>query len=91
MTRKEEQSEIYWLLLMLLMLAVLVITGFVLAGCATVPGEVKSLKPVCDALGPPHVYNAKNKDSPWHAGPKVAPRLRRDNNVGENLRCPGYG
>ena len=87
MTRPDDQFNTYWLILVV---AVLIASGFMLGGCATVPGEAKSLKPVCDVLGPPHVYNAKNKDSPWHAGPKVAPRLRRDNHVGENLRCPGY-
>ena len=70
---------------------ILALASIALGGCATVPaGSTQSLKPVCDALGPPHVYNSKNKDSAYHAGPKVAPRLARDNRVGTNLHCNGY-
>lgn len=59
------------------------------AGCAPA-GLVTSLKPVCEALGPPHRYNAEVSTSPYHAGPKLADRLARDNRVGENLSCAGY-
>ena len=58
----------------LFMLATLLVAGSMLAGCATVEGSTQSLAPVCEALGPPHEYNSKNKDSAYHAGPKVAPR-----------------
>lgn len=60
-----------------------------LGGCLTT-GSVESLKPICDALGPPIVFNAKNKNSAYHAGPKLAPRLVQQDAVGENLPCPGY-
>lgn len=60
-----------------------------LGGC-TASGSVQGLEPVCEALGPPIVYNSKNKNSDYHAGPKLAPRLATQNGVGENLPCPGY-
>ena len=50
MTRPDDQFTTYWLILVV---AVLIASGFMLGGCATVPGEAKSLKPVCDVLGPP--------------------------------------
>ena len=62
-----------------------------LGGCfLTATGSITSLTPVCEALGPPIQYNTKNKDSAYHAGPKLAPRLSQQNAVGENLPCPGY-
>ena len=73
----------------LLCIAVCIVIFLLITGCATT-GSVESLKPVCEALGPPHVYNAKNKNSPYHAGPVLATRLHRDNNVGSGLSCPGY-
>lgn len=60
-----------------------------LAGCQTT-GQVQSLLPVCTALGAPIEYNSKNKDSDWHAGPKLAPRLAKQNRVGVNLACKAY-
>lgn len=70
----------------------LTLVAMALGGCVTTgnSGATVSLKPVCEALGPPHEYNSRNKDSAYHAGPKVSPRLARDNRVGTNLRCPGY-
>jgi hypothetical protein len=60
-----------------------------LGACVTT-GTVDSLKPVCEALGPPIKYNSKNTHSAYHAGPKLAPRLAQQNAVGENLSCGGY-
>ena len=82
---------------LILMVVILVLCGIALSGCSTVPkvSSTVSLKPVCTALGPPHVYNRHylgktGKPSPYYAASKVAPRLHRDNRVGTNLRCPGY-
>ena len=61
-----------------------------LGGCFFTAGTVESLKPVCDALGPPIHYNGKDKNSAWHAGPKLGGRLDQQYGVGENLSCPGY-
>ena len=58
-------------------------------GCVTT-GTVTGLAPVCEALGPPHEYNSRNKNSDWHAGKFVAHRLARDNQVGSGLHCKGY-
>jgi hypothetical protein len=66
-----------------------VLIGFALGGCAAT-GSTQSLTPVCTALGPPHAYNSHTLTSAIHAGPKLAPRLARDNSVGTQLRCPGY-
>ena len=71
-------------------MVIVVIIALLLGGCATTKRTVESLTPVCKALGPPHVYNTHNFHSPYHAGPKLAPRLHRDNDVGTNLRCKGY-
>jgi hypothetical protein len=60
-----------------------------LGGCVST-SDTESLKPVCEALGPPHRYNAHTLTSPTHAGPMLAQRLARDNAVGEGLPCPGY-
>ena len=62
---------------------------FLLSGCVT-DGSTQSLKPICEALGPPIVYNSKNKNSDYHAGPKLAPRLATQNHIGEGLPCPNY-
>ena len=61
-----------------------------LGGCLLTDGSVQSLKPICDALGPPIMFNAKDKNSAYHAGPKLVPRLVQQDAVGENLPCPGY-
>lgn len=61
-----------------------------LGGCLLTTGSTESLKPVCEALGPPIRYNGKNKNSDYHAGPKLATRLDQQNDVGVGLPCPGY-
>lgn len=60
-----------------------------LAGCAS-SGSLQGLTPVCDALVGPITYNPSNKNSEYHAGPKLAPELALRNRVGENLNCPAY-
>ena len=67
----------------------LLYAAVVLSGCAS-SGSTQSLAPVCEALGPPHEYNSKNKNSRVHAGPDLAKRLSRDNQVGTGLNCEGY-
>lgn len=69
--------------------AIILLVATMLAGCAA-SGSVKSLMPVCEALGAPHEYNSKNKNSRVHAGPDLAKRLSRDNLVGTGLKCEGY-
>jgi hypothetical protein len=64
-----------------------------LAGC--VEGSLDKLKgtstaPVCVALIGPIKYNSVDLKSARHAGPKLAPDLKRRNQVGSNLRCPQY-
>lgn len=62
-----------------------------LAGCASVDkGSLQSLSPVCEALDGPILYNSKNKNSAYHAGPKLAPQLAERNSIGLNLNCPAY-
>lgn len=62
-----------------------------LAGCAHVPdGRPTTRQPVCDALIGPIKYNSTNPKSRRHAGPDLAPDLKRRNQVGVNLRCPQY-
>ena len=68
---------------------ILLAVAIILGGCAS-SGSTQSLAPVCEALGPPHEYNSKNKNSRVHAGPDLAKRLHRDNLVGTGLRCEGY-
>jgi hypothetical protein len=71
------------------MKAVAIMSLLLLAACAP-PGAVESLKPVCDALIGPITYNSHNKNSLWHAGPKLAPQIALRNSVGRNLSCPAY-
>lgn len=70
-------------------IVILLVVSALLPGCAK-QGATESLKPVCEALGPPHEYNPTNKNSSLYAGKTLATRLDRDNSVGENLPCPGY-
>lgn len=70
--------------------AALFVAAMLLSACAGPRGAVESLKPICDALGPPVEFNARDKDNAWHAGPALAPVLDERNRVGENLPCPGY-
>lgn len=63
-----------------------------LAGCAHQPEPLRPARtlPVCDALIGPIKYNSTNPRSRRHAGPDLAPDLKRRNQVGTNLRCPAY-
>ncbi len=73
-------------LLLVLMAAVF------LSGCAaTVKTETSTnIGPVCTALGDPIRYNTYNEKSARHAGPALAPDLKRHNQVGRGLGCPAY-
>jgi hypothetical protein len=68
---------------------ILFLTAFILLGCAN-QGALESLKPVCEALGDPIKYNPDNKNSPYHAGSKLADRIDQQDQVGANLNCNGY-
>jgi hypothetical protein len=73
-------------------LALLMLVAVALGGCVTTGKGLSATtrNSVCEAIGPPHVYNSKDKNSKYHAGTKVSPRLARDNRVGTALGCPGY-
>lgn len=63
-----------------------------LVGCVTTSSPPPSTRvtPVCTALLGPIQYNSQNPKSRRHAGPDLAPDLKRRNQVGQNLRCPAY-
>lgn len=63
--------------------------AILLCGCAPM-GSVESFKPVCDALIGPISYSSTNKASQSYAAPKLAPQLKRRNQVGQKLNCPLY-
>ena len=65
-----------------------------LAGCAS-RIDPKDLNPnnlsaVCQALVGPIKYNSQNVKSKRHAGPELAPDLKRRNQIGQALHCPQY-
>jgi hypothetical protein len=70
---------------MLAMLALLT-----LGGCITDGTTPASVEPVCEALTGPIRYNTFKPDSTRYAGPALAPDLKKQNQVGELLHCPGY-
>lgn len=63
-----------------------------LSGCVTTstPPPSNRVVPVCTALIGPIQYNSQNPKSRRHAGPDLAPDLKRRNQVGQRLRCPAY-
>lgn len=63
--------------------------ALLLAGCQT-DGQVSAIKPICDAMIGPILYNSTNPKSRRHAGPDLAPDLKQRNQVGQNLNCPQY-
>jgi hypothetical protein len=63
---------------------------FVLAGCQTDGVTPNSLLPVCTALIGPIEYNTYSKASARYAGPKLAPDLKRRNQVGKYLGCKQF-
>ncbi len=70
---------------------ILVLAVVALSGCATVPiGKTVTTTPVCAALIGPIKYNSQNLKSRRHAGPDLAPDLKRRNQVGQGLNCPEY-
>lgn len=71
------------------LLVLVFVLACLLGGC-THTGSTQSLAPVCEALGAPIEYNSRNKNSDYHAGPKLAPRLATQNRVGTGLNCTGY-
>ena len=71
----------------LFMVLILIIFGAMLASCATAPGPSTKISPICEAIGPKFKYNTHNKNSDFHAGPKLAPRLSQQNDVHDGLHC----
>jgi hypothetical protein len=61
-----------------------------LCGCTAGGEKIINLAPVCEALGAPILYNPGNTASVWHAGKSLAAAIDQRNDVGANLRCPGY-
>lgn len=73
------------------MRAILPLLGaLALGGCVTTSGQVESIKPICDALIGPIKYNSAHLASLRHAGPALAPDLKKRNQVGRKLGCPAY-
>jgi hypothetical protein len=68
----------------------LVMLASLLAGCASLPGPVSNVSPVCEALIGPIRYSSTNKSSTRYAGPQLAPDLKERNQVGQKLVCPQY-
>jgi hypothetical protein len=70
--------------------SIMLLTAFVLLTGCVEGGKLRTLAPVCEALGDPIEYNSRSIKSDYHAGPKLAPRLDTQNQVGVNLNCPAY-
>ncbi len=66
--------------------------SMMLGGCFATTGiePPTAVTPVCTALGDPIKYNTYKPASPRHAGPALAPDLKRHNQVGHGLGCPKY-
>lgn len=84
---QRENRSAAFSIMAIVVLPLLILLALALGGCAT-DGSTQSLAPVCEALGPVIKYNPRNKDSDYHAGPKLAPQIAYQNRVRVNLSCP---